>query len=84
MEFSFSRALTLIAVALVKFKSPGYASESSNFCSIRCIRNSTKEVKAAVLSDIGSDIAVGIGTKVSEIENYYLIFWTDFSARKYS
>ena len=36
------------------------------------------------LSDIGSDIAVGIGTKVSEIENYYLIFWTDFSARKYS
>ena len=36
------------------------------------------------LSDIGSDIAVGIGTKVNEIENYYLIFWTDFSARKYS
>ena len=31
------------------------------------------------LSDIGT------GTKVSGIaENYYLIFWTDFSARKYS
>ena len=37
----------------------------------------TKKLKQQ-LSDLG------IGTKVSGIENYYLIFWTDFSARKYS